>query len=379
MNVKEISVSLEHRFYFYNGDLYTKLSFPYSYWEDYLLYFDQVNIIARAKMVESIDSSYKKVNGAGVTFTPMPYYIGVKEFVLSLPKLIYNAYSAVKGSKGLLLRSGNISNLIWLFAILLRVPYLREYPGNIKQGIVGFGGDKLAIRAIALVLDYMARIQARYSKANSYVSEYCKGLYPSHKPSYVFSSFNADEIKIRKKLVEDDSVKIISVGRVEGEKGHKDLIDAISTLELDLDLELIIVGDGTQRKSLEEYSKSLGVNASFLGSITDRKCLFELMSLSSIFVIPSHTEGMPRALLEAMTIGLPCIGSSVGGIPEVLDKEMLFLPSSPKLCAGLLSTLILNKELSTRQGERNYNFIQKNYSKKNLDEEKIKFWSELYS
>ena len=377
MKSKTVSVALEHRFFEYKGSVYTKLSFPYLYWKDYLSYFDEVKVIARVQSVNEIDSSYKRVDGDSVTVVSMPYYVGVKQFLFKFHKLLYSSFKAVKSSDSLLLRSGNISNLVWMFAMLLRVPYLREYPGNIREGIIGFGGEKLSIKILAYLLDYFAKFQSKYSKANSYVSEYCREIYSSNKPSYVFSSFNADEITtLKNDEFKDKSLNLISVGRLEGEKGHRDLIEAISLI--DFDVEVTVIGDGSLKESLENYSNELRVNAKFVGAVTDRDYLFEVLASSDIFVIPSHTEGMPRSLLEAMAIGLPCLGTSVGGIPEVLDSNMLFSPNDPNSCARKISELISNKSLIEMQSKRNIDFIRKNYSKKSLDEKKIKFWSELY-
>lgn len=378
MRRKNISVALEHRFFEYEGIVYTRLSFPYLYWKDYLSYFDEVKVIARVKSIHEIDSSYQRVDGDGVTVIAMPYYVGVKQFFLKFHKILYKSFKVVKNSDSLLLRSGNISNSLWVFATFMRVPYLREYPGNVKEGIIGFGGKRLPIRVLAYVLDYFAKLQAKYSKANSYVSEYCKNIYSSDKPSYVFSSFNADEITVKahKNKNKNKTIRLISVGRLEGEKGHRDLIKAISLINFDV--ETIIIGDGSQKENLEAYANSLGVKVNFMGAITDREKLFCLLASSDVFVIPSHTEGMPRSLLEAMTIGLPCLGTSVGGIPEVLDSNMLFSPNDSASCAKKISELTSDKELAEVQAKRNLDFIKNNYSKKSLDEKKIQFWSELY-
>ncbi|ENK2331196.1 glycosyltransferase family 4 protein [Vibrio alginolyticus] len=374
--MRKLTVSLEHRFYKYDNKIYTKLSFPYLYWSDYLSYFDEVEIVARVNNVEGIDSSYRRVDGDRVNFISMPYYIGIKQFIFQFPKLLFESIRVAQNSEYFLLRSGNISNLIWPMIMLNRKPYLREYPGNVKEGIIGFGGNSYINIFLANILDYYAKVQARYSKANSYVSEYCKKIYPSNKPSYVFSSFNADEITVKAHKNKNKTIRLISVGRLEGEKGHRDLIKAISVI--DFDVETIIIGDGSQKENLEAYANSLGVKVNFMGAITDREKLFCLLASSDVFVIPSHTEGMPRSLLEAMTIGLPCLGTSVGGIPEVLDSNMLFSPNDSASCAKKISELISNKELAEVQAKRNVDFIKNNYSKKSLDEKKIQFWSELY-
>jgi len=374
---RKVSVGLEHRFYQYDGRFYTKLAFSYSYWENYLLFFDEVVVVARVEEVDSIDSSYKLVDGKGVSFFSMPYYVGPKEFMFKIHHLIYSAYKAVSASDALILRSGNISNLLWIFSMIKRVSYLREFPGNIKEGIIGYGGRSFINVVLATFLDYLARLQAKFAKANSYVSEYCRSLYPSDSKSYVFSSFNCDEIKKKKTLYSEKlPLKLVTVGRLEGEKGHEDLIRSLHLLGNSA--ALTVVGDGTKKQALINLAQELSINVTFLGAITDRDELFGLLESSDLFVMPSHTEGMPRALLEAMAIGLPCIGTNVGGIPEVLEKCMLFSPSDPLSCAELINKLVVDIKVMQVQGRRNRKFIQGNYSKKILDEKKIKFWSELY-
>ncbi|PML12522.1 glycosyltransferase family 4 protein [Vibrio breoganii] len=374
---KVVKVALEHRFYQYEGSIYTKLSFPYSYWQDYLGFFDKVIIVARVKEVSGIDESYKLVTGDNVKFFSMPYYVGTREFFYNLPRLLYSAHKATKGKEPLLLRSGNIANLVWLYAMLKKLPYLREYPGNIKEGILGYGGTSIVNKILANLLNSFAKIQARYSRANSYVSEYCKNLYPSSNKSYVFSSFNADEIDLKKENFSvGKSIKLISVGRLEGEKGHQDLINALG--DLDIPVELTIIGDGTKMPELQKSATDLNVTVRFLGAVTNRALLFGYLADSDIFVIPSHTEGMPRALLEAMAVGLTCIGANVGGIPEVLEKEMLFVPNNPTACGNKIKELASDNDLMRKQSSRNLAFIEDNYSKSALDNRKINFWSELY-
>ena len=263
--------------------------------------------------------------------------------------------------------------------IILRKPYLREYPGNIEEGIIGFAGNSFKIRVLAKFLHFIARVQGKFSKANSFVSEYCKNLYASNKPSYIFSSFKESEINQSKK---DYSImgnfKIVSVGRLEGEKGHINLLKAVSQLENNDQYEVHIIGDGGQRENLEKFSKDNALTVFFYGSVTDRDYLFHLLQQSDVFVIPSLTEGMPRALLEAMTIGLPCIGSNVGGIPEVLSSEILYEPEDVEQLKKLLKGINNSQELREEAARVNQELIRKLYSDEVLQIRKHEFWSRVY-
>src|SRR5690606_21435722 len=116
-------------------------------------------------------------------------YIGPRDFLKKLPSLILKSITLPIYNGHFILRSGNITNILWPSVILFRRPYLREYPGNIKEGIIGFAGESFKTKVIANVADLIARLQGRFSKANSFVSNYCCDLYASQKPSYIFSSF----------------------------------------------------------------------------------------------------------------------------------------------------------------------------------------------
>ncbi|MBA6409124.1 glycosyltransferase family 4 protein [Pseudoalteromonas sp. 5Ae-yellow] len=377
MNAKVVRVSLEHRFYFYEGSYYTQLAFPYLYWKDYLRYFDQIEVIARVKKVDFIDDSFKRVDGKNVSVLAMPYYVGVKSFILNLPRLLQRAFGLVKGGDVFILRSGNVSNVLWIFVMLFRKGYVREYPGNIYEGITGFAGKSIHIKILAQFLNFLAKKQAQMSKANSFVSQDCKATYATKKPSYVFSSFNVDEIVTKKNSYEvEGDFKLVTVGRLEGEKGHKDLLNALE--KTDVNVELTVIGDGSQFKALKEQAQKIKSKVNFLGAITDRDKLFNTIANADLFVIPSHTEGMPRSLLESMAIGIPCIGTNVGGIPEVLNADYLAPPKDPQALAELIKCVSLDTQLRKRMGTENLQIIKKRYSKESMDKQKSLFWGELY-
>jgi glycosyltransferase involved in cell wall biosynthesis len=290
---------------------------------------------------------------------------------------LQRAFGLVKGGDVFILRSGNVSNVLWIFVMLFRKGYVREYPGNIYEGITGFAGKSIHIKILAQFLNFLAKKQAQMSKANSFVSQDCKATYATKKPSYVFSSFNVDEIVTKKNSYEvEGDFKLVTVGRLEGEKGHKDLLNALE--KTDVNVELTVIGDGSQFKALKEQAQKIKSKVNFLGAITDRDKLFKSISNADLFVIPSHTEGMPRSLLESMAIGIPCIGTNVGGIPEVLNADYLAPPKDPQALAELIKCVSLDTQLRKRMGTENLQIIKKRYSKESMDKQKSLFWGELY-
>jgi len=111
--------------------------------------------------------------------------------------------------------------------------------------------------------------------------------------------------------------RICFVGRLEEQKNLFNLIKAIS----DLDIKLVIFGNGSQKKDLENFSKRLKADVEFKENIPN-KDLPKEFNKSKLFILPSLYEGCPKVLLEAMACGLPVVGANVYGINEIIkDKE----------------------------------------------------------
>lgn len=117
-------------------------------------------------------------------------------------------------------------------------------------------------------------------------------------------------------------IRLVIVGSMEQlYKAPDVLIRAVAQcLANGLDLELVFVGDGKFRPMLESLAKKNGIGdrVCFRGMLPSGAAVRAELDAADIFVLPSRTEGLPRALIEAMARALPCIGSEVGGIPELL-------------------------------------------------------------
>ena len=146
---------------------------------------------------------------------------------------------------------------------------------------------------------------------------------------------------------------VLSVGRVTSQKGHIYLLEAIpDILEHFPDTVFLIAGEGPLRKSLHEESIRMGVvnNIHFLGSRSD---IPELLSIADIFVLPSLSEGMPIALLEAMSMAVPVIASNLDQISAFVKHEQQGILVEPKDVVALsesIMRLLENKNLRENLG-----------------------------
>jgi len=119
-------------------------------------------------------------------------------------------------------------------------------------------------------------------------------------------------------------------------KGPDVLIDSVGIcLQAGLDIHAVIVGDGTYRAKMEARCRARGLQdkVKFTGQLSSAGEVRNQLDQADLFVLPSRTEGLPRAMLEAMARGLPCIGTTVGGIPELLLPEDLVAPGDANALA----------------------------------------------
>ncbi len=153
--------------------------------------------------------------------------------------------------------------------------------------------------------------------------------------------------------VPPEAAVILSLGRLSAEKGHRDLIEAACLLRRsrpDLVFRLFVVGDGPERKTLQQRCATLGVEDVVIltGYQSDPEPYY---FLADVFALPSRSEGSPNALLDAMAAGIPVVAASVGGVPEIVthNESALLAPSrDPRAMAAGLAGLLSDRALAKR-------------------------------
>jgi glycosyltransferase involved in cell wall biosynthesis len=173
---------------------------------------------------------------------------------------------------------------------------------------------------------------------------------------------------------------LIYVGRLVKTKGVHILLEAFhQVLENGISADLIIAGDGPEREKLVSLTHKLGIsnNTFFHGSV---KNVAPLLQKSDIFVLPSSVEGLPNALLEAMSCGLAVITTRVGGNTEIIENGINGLLIDPDDSQQLSITLIkIMKERETieKLGRNARKTIETKFSIDNITTEYEKFYKEL--
>jgi glycosyltransferase involved in cell wall biosynthesis len=152
-------------------------------------------------------------------------------------------------------------------------------------------------------------------------------------------------------------VRLASIGTMHQHyKGFSDLLKAVAICSSEkLDLELTLVGDGPLRPQFEQQADSLGIreHVRFVGQLPAGQAVRDELDQADIYVQPSLVEGLPRALVEAMGRGCPCIATMVGGVPELLPAEFLVAPRRPAQLAAAIKALACDPARLREAGIRN--------------------------
>jgi len=155
------------------------------------------------------------------------------------------------------------------------------------------------------------------------------------------------------------------VARLQEVKGHRFLIEAAAAVlrtrtRARTDVHFVLVGDGMLRSEIEAQAATLGI-ADHVHLLGDRSDVSRLISGFDLVVLASLHEGLPNAVMEAMTAGVPVVATAVGGTKELItDGETGFLvpPADSAALAERITSALADKELSRRIALRGLDFVK---------------------
>lgn len=177
---------------------------------------------------------------------------------------------------------------------------------------------------------------------------------------------SVDCIEVREQLhLKENDLFLLSVGRLAFQKGHDILIDAVPALiRHQPGLTVNICGDGPQRANLNAQITRLGLSdhVKLLGTWSN---VAPLLAIADIFILPSRSEGLSRALLEAMAAGLPVVATQVEGVEEVVTDGvhgLLIHSDDPKALTSALVQLVDDPQVRKKMGAAAHHHIMASYT-----------------
>lgn len=159
-------------------------------------------------------------------------------------------------------------------------------------------------------------------------------------------------------------------------KGQGDIIAVLRSLsERGVDAEYHLVGGGDQTR-LRTLAKRLGVEERvFFHGALEHGLVFALLDEMDVYIQPSRQEGLPRAMIEAMSRGLPCAGARTGGIPELIPAERMFSPGDLGRMSDILAALT-DTETQAHEARRNFERATA-YARDHLNAKRASFYEKF--
>ncbi|PPA69501.1 glycosyltransferase [Jeotgalibacillus proteolyticus] len=378
-----------------DGKVWSKGIYDYSFFSRYLAAFEKVNVAIRIKDVKKEYNGYPNLcSGPGVNFLPIPDFYGIKGY---LKNYISVKRAIKKYSEDCDCAIVRIPSAIgFQFASKLRL--IKPLGLEVVVDPWDFAAPKMLkskFRPFIRVLwTYKLKKLCKEVNGVAYVTQFAlQERYPSYvhlhgeSKKYFTSYYSSANIKedfyMNPKVYNQKKKKfqIIHVANAINSfvKGHKELIEAISILkDKDIELSVKFVGDGELIPHFEEYAKSLEVEnrINFVGRIPDRESMKQELRESDLFVFPTHGEGLPRVLIEAMAVGLPCISTNINGIPELLKEEFMVEVGDVESLAQKIEKLTSNPQLLTEASKASVEKAQQ-YKEDILQIRRKEFYSQL--
>lgn len=366
----------------------------YSVFKRYLSVFDEVVVAIRVSNVLEKDTDYvHRCNGDGVKIISIPDFIGISGYIRNYFYVTTMIKKCCEIVDCAIIRTPSAVSFQFLSIIDGKIPYALEVSGDPWKHMAP-GEYKSRFRPVIRRM-WTEGLKKYCMKANgvSYVTEKvlqkrypCKAIIEDESENYFTSyystvSINDEKTYMPKIYEEKQKYRLIHIANAftTYSKGHKEAMEVIKRLNDDrIDTSIDFVGDGPLREEFKQYAKKLGIakKVHFAGRLNSKEDIYTALRKADLFLFPTHSEGLPRVVIESMHVGTPCVSTNVGGIPELLDKQCISKVGDIEKMYSTVKTLIKNpmymSELSKRCVER-----AKNYQEDKLQERRIIFMKRL--
>lgn len=311
----------------------------------------------------------------------------------ALPILLaYTVMYILRECITLLHANGFLSGLVCLAASALTgVPYVI----TIQSADFTIYHEEVRLNFIVRLQSYLERLMYRRAAVCHAVSnDLCRHyrnqgiekcvMIPNGVETELFMPItNASEKRaIRRRYhIPENAFAVVNVSRLESKNGVAELIDAVGLLIKEgKNVVLVLVGDGSERDELARHVREKGIEKRvlFLGEISHNE-VGPIVASADAFARTPRSEGFGIVFLEAMSAGVPVVGTNVGGIPDFLkdgETGLLCEVENQESIASALRRLVDDESLRTRLVEASSRLVQEKYDWDVIAE---RFYEEVYS
>lgn len=321
----------------------------------------------------------KRVSHPRIKFEKIPDFRKLK----NLPSIYRQMKEIVMDADFCYLRTGIASSIAGYYCKKSNVPYMAILNEDVFKNL--WLHPNKVFKLFAYPISWMVYSMVKKADYACYVTQdYLQGRYPCKGlvcgcSDIEFLDINVLSLQSRLKKIETirDGIILGSVGSVSALlKGQDTVIKALAELKKNgiNKYRYELVGTGNPQR-LQKLAKDLGVEefVYFKGAYSHEDVLKWFENID-IYIHPSHSEGLPRTILEAMTKATPCICTRVGGVPELICEEWLFEYNGNEVTD--LANLITKMDCQKMKDQAQLNFeLSKGYNPEILEKRRSEFFS----
>lgn len=360
----------DHKFREVEGSIYSPGGLSNEILSRYTQWFDSITVVGRILHEDHVQKGYSKIENpcvAVVTNTGLERLVKEADAVIvRLPSI--NGYKAVR------------------YAKKHKKPYLVEVVGCTLDAYWNHG---LTGKVFALPAFIVMRHFVRNAPYALYVtSAFLQKRYPCRGKTAGISDVAiepADQTVLEKrihKIAEGGGTIILgTAGAIDvAYKGQEFVIRAIPQIERETGkiVRYELAGAGDPQR-LQRIAEECGVadKVAFKGLIRHDE-IFNWLDSLDIYVQSSMLEGLSRAVVEAMSRGLPCVAANKGGNPELIERQYLFSTKSKKKNADAIAVCVSGAYADRkRTAQRNYMVANTDYNRKELEQKRDRFYQDF--
>ena len=377
-----------------DGKVWVKTIYGYDFWTRYLLAFEKVRVACRLQEVETINETMLLSSGDSVEFFALPQYRGPVEFAMRYRDIKCTMKNITEGCECALLRIPSpIANLAvkqikqsgipWGVEIV-NDPWDNFAPGTLKSILRPYirryftkQVKRCALEANGVAYVTKEALQKRYP-STARIKGTGSGKFEGYYSSIILKKEFFYEARTYKKTQKKRIVHINSCIS-DYSKGHDVVIRTLKQIRKDgMDAEVVFVGDGPYRRVFEQMAEREGVGnfISFTGLLSGAEEVREQLLKADILIFPTLGEGLPRTVIEAMAVGLPCLSTPVNGIPELLPSECLIEQDNYLEFARKAEMILKNEQIYMKYSRWNLENARE-YENDFLNEKRKAFYQKL--
>lgn len=353
------------------------------FWKRYLLGFDEVVVVGL--QFEQEDENARPVEGPGVTMVPVPGFRDPLGMLRHLPAIRRTLEEVYDEESVFILRCPNLlSDLLYRKLRRRGHPYGVELAGDPALTFGPTGNPHPLQPLWQWHFTRWARRECRNACAVAYTSRQQQQRYPAGPGAlqtiYSYVTLEEEDFVQEPKRYQGGPLALVAVGSLQRlHKGPDLAIEALAECVREgLDATLTWVGGGRRREEMERLAQKRGVGerVQLVGWVPAGAAVQAHLDVADLYLMPSRAEGLPKALLEAMARGLPCLATAVGSIPDLLDAEDLVPPDDAHALARRIMDVAAAPERMHQMARRNLS-VAREYRNEVMDRRRKEFYGYL--